>query len=83
MVVLKDEPAYLAGFGCMALFWAGHLRWSRRCGLEDGPNLTLSLALVFVVPNFIYPLKLVFSAFFASITGGWSCGPPSTASPCC
>ncbi|HPF35057.1 MAG TPA: TMEM175 family protein [Candidatus Krumholzibacteria bacterium] len=68
---LKDVPAFLAGFVSIASFWQGHRRWSRRYGLEDGPTIQLSLALVFVMLVFVYPLKMVFSALFAWVSNGW------------
>ena len=53
------------------LFWWAHHVWSRRFGLEDGWSIVLSLALVATVLIYIFPLRLVFSAFFASATAGF------------
>lgn len=52
-------------------FWLSHRTWSRRYGLEDGVSIFLSLLLVFVLLVCIYPLRMVFSAFFAWASGGW------------
>ncbi len=71
VAALKDTPAFLASFAAIASFWFAHRQWSRRYGLEDGPSILISLGLVFVMLIFVYPLKMVFSALFAWITGGW------------
>ena len=71
VVALKDAPAFLAGFVTIAAFWYAHRQWSRRYGLEDGLTTVISLSLVFVMLIFVYPLKMVFSALFAWISGGW------------
>jgi uncharacterized membrane protein len=68
---LKGVPAFAASFASIMLLWAGHNRWSRRYGLEDGPTTLLTLCLIFIMLVFLYPLKLVFSALFAWISGGW------------
>ena len=68
---LKFIPAFLVCFVQLMLFWWAHHVWSRRFGLEDGWSIVLSLALVATVLIYIFPLRLVFSAFFASATGGF------------
>jgi len=40
-------------------------------GLEDGLSTLISLTLVFVMLLYVYPLKMIFSAMFAWISGGW------------
>ncbi|MDZ3824608.1 MAG: TMEM175 family protein [Pseudoxanthomonas sp.] len=68
---LKGIPAFATSFAMVALFWSAHARWSRRYGLDDATTTVLSLVLVFLVLIYVYPLKLLFGSFFASITGGW------------
>ena len=68
---LKGIPAFAASFASIMLVWAGHNRWSRRYGLEDGPATLFTLCLIFIMLVFLYPLKLVFSALFAWLSGGW------------
>jgi hypothetical protein len=68
---IKGVPAFAASFCIIALFWSGHARWSRRYGLDDGPTTRLSLLLVFLVLVYVYPLRMMFGAFFAWISGGW------------
>lgn len=71
IAALKGIPAFGASFGLIMFFWFSHRRWSRYYGLEDGPSIFLSLMLIFVLLVYVYPLKLMFSAFFAWMSGGW------------
>ncbi|MGH8495487.1 MAG: TMEM175 family protein [Gammaproteobacteria bacterium] len=68
---LKQLPALLASFMQIMLFWYGHVKWSRRFGLEDVTTVWLSGALIFVMLVFVYLLRLLFSSAFAWLTGGW------------
>jgi len=70
LAALKQIPAFIACFLQLMLFWWGHHTWSRRFGLEDGASMLCSLALVAAVLIYIYPLRVIFSAFFANATGG-------------
>lgn len=67
---LKSVPAFGASFLLISTFWSGHADWSRRYGLDDRASRNLSLLLVFVVLVFVYPLRMVFSAFFSWVTDG-------------
>ncbi len=72
VVALKATPAFLASFALLMLFWLGHKTWSSRFGLEDDRLCVfLSLALVFVVMVYLYPLRVLMSTMFAWISGGW------------
>lgn len=68
---LKQLPALVASFLQIMMFWSGHVKWSRRFGLEDTPTIWLSGALVFVMLVFVYLLRLLFSSAFAWVTDGW------------
>lgn len=68
---LKQLPALLASFLQIMMFWHAHVRWSRRFGLEDGPTIWLSGALVFAMLVFVYLLRLLFSSAFAWFTNDW------------
>ena len=59
-----------ASFAAIAVIWLGHRQWSRRYGLEDGWTTLLSLAMVFVMLVYVYPLRMVASAFMAFASGG-------------
>ena len=52
-------PAFAASFLLLARLWMSHRAWSRRYGIEDRTSLRLSLALVFVVLVYVYPLRMV------------------------
>ena len=67
---LKDIPSFAAGIAMILFIWYGHLQWSRRYGLEDGISVSLSGLLILSILVFVYPLKLVFSAMFAFMSGG-------------
>jgi uncharacterized membrane protein len=68
---LKDVPAFLASFAAIAMIWVGHRQWSRRYGLEDGWTTLISLAMVFVMLVYVYPLRMVASAFVSFVSGGY------------
>ncbi len=68
---LKGVPAFAASFIQIAIFWSAHATWSRRFGLDDSASQRLSLLLVFLVLVYVYPLKILFSAFFAWISHDW------------
>ena len=52
------------------LFWWGHHSWSRKFGLHEMLPTVLSLTLVALVLIYIYPLRLIFGAFFSNASGG-------------
>jgi hypothetical protein len=70
VAALKGVPAFAASFTAIAAFWWSHRTWSRRYGLEDGPTTLISLAFVFVMLVYVYPLRMVFSAFASFASGG-------------
>ena len=71
LVALKAIPAFAASFTLIMMFWSGHREWSRRYGLDDSRSIVLSLGLIFVMLVFVFPLRLMLSAFFAWVSGGW------------
>jgi hypothetical protein len=68
---LKGVPAFAASFAQIMIFWAAHVTWSRRFGLDDARSAWLSLLLVFLVLVYVYPLKILFAPFFAWVSQGW------------
>lgn len=79
LAAMKQVPAFACSFGLIAMFWYAHNSWSRRYGLDDGPTIVLSLALVFLVLVYVYPLRMLFASFF-----GWMSSlllPPEWAIP--
>ncbi len=67
---LRDVPAFLASFVAIATIWLAHRQWSRRYGLDDGWTTVISLGMVFVMLVYVYPLRMVASAFMAFVSGG-------------
>jgi uncharacterized membrane protein len=70
-IALKGIPTFAASFASIASFWVAHRKWSRRYGMEDTASTVISLCLIFVMLVFVYPLKMVFSALFNWVSGGW------------
>ncbi len=75
VAALKDAPAFLASFAAIAVIWLAHREWSRRYGLDDATTTVISLGMVFVMLVYVYPLRMVASAFMAFASGG---GLPSS-----
>ena len=71
LVAVKSVPAFAASFSVITVFWVSHRRWSSRFGLEDGVSNFLTLALVFVILVYVYPLKLMMNVLFWAMSGGW------------
>ena len=71
VIAFKGIPSFLASFVSVVLIWLGHRKWSRRYGIENNLTIIVSLGLVFVLMIYVYPLRLVFSALFAWISGGF------------
>lgn len=63
-------PAFAASFLLLARMWLSHRSWSRRYGIEDRTSLRLSLALVFVVLVYVYPLRMVAQLLLSIASNG-------------
>lgn len=68
---IRGIPSFAASFTVMMFIWLGHRRWSERFGLDDGISTLLSLALVFIVLVYVYPLKLIMDLLFYSLSQSW------------
>jgi uncharacterized membrane protein len=73
---LRGVPAFALCFLTIARIWKTHREWSRSYDLEDEVSMRLSLALVFVVLVFVYPLRFLFASMFAGLSGGWLVDEP-------
>jgi uncharacterized membrane protein len=67
---MRGVPAFAASFFVIARLWQSHRHWSRRYGIEDAYSVRLSLALVFIVLVYVYPLRMVAELTFAALSGG-------------
>ncbi|HET7924442.1 MAG TPA: TMEM175 family protein [Rhodanobacteraceae bacterium] len=68
---LRGAPAFAASFYIVSRFWLAHRSWSRHYGIEDAYGVRLSLALVFLMLVYVYPLRMVAELTLASFSGGW------------
>ena len=62
--LLKGAPAFVASLALLAMFWNGHVVFSRRYGLENAPTVILSIAFIGVMLIYMYPLKMMATLFF-------------------
>lgn len=68
---LKQIPASAAAFALVALFWSAHRDYGRMAPRRDGLSVLLSLAIVFSVLVYVFPLRMLVSSGLSWITGGW------------
>ncbi|MEL7311928.1 MAG: TMEM175 family protein [Pseudomonadota bacterium] len=68
---LRLTPAFLASFALLMMFWFAHRSWSRRYGLDGAAAALISMALVFILLVYVFPLRSIASAALARMTGGW------------
>lgn len=71
LTALQRIPSFAASFAVMMLIWITHRRWSQRFGLDDGISTFLTLALIFVVLVYVYPLKLIMDLMFYAFSQRW------------
>lgn len=67
---LARIPAFAASFALVALFWIAHRSWSRLGARRDGWSTFLSLAIVFAVLVFVFPLRLLTESATHFLSGG-------------
>lgn len=73
---LRGMPTFAVCILLITRIWNAHREWSRHYGLEDALALRLSIALVFVMLVYVYPLRLLFALMFAWISNGWLMDQP-------
>jgi uncharacterized membrane protein len=71
LAAAKRIPGFAASFAILMMFWLQHRRWSRRYGLENLKTILFSLALIFVMLVYVYPLRMIFEGMFANLSGGY------------
>jgi uncharacterized membrane protein len=71
LTALHKIPSFAASFAVMMSIWITHRRWSQRFGLDDGVSTFLTLALIFLVLVYVYPLKLMMDLTFFAISQQW------------
>ena len=65
MAAIRAFPAFAVCFAMLFQVWWRHYRFFRRYDLEDGPVIAMTGLLLFVVLFYVYPLKFLWSMFFA------------------
>jgi uncharacterized membrane protein len=66
---LQDFVPFAACFVQLMAVWYRQFQYYRRYGLQDMTSIVLTMALLFVVLFYTYPLKFVFMALWLSLTG--------------
>lgn len=67
---LARIPAFVFGFALIALFWTAHRTWSTLTPVRTGWTTFLSLAVVFAVLVFVFPLRLLAETATHYVSGG-------------
>jgi uncharacterized membrane protein len=67
---LQDFVPFAACFVQLMAVWYRQYQYYRRYGLQDMTSIVLTMALLFVILFYTYPLKFVFMAFWLSLTRG-------------
>ena len=67
---LFNIPASAGAFVLIVLFWSSHRVFGRLAERRDGITILLSLAIVFTVLVYVYPLRLLMQSMFYWLSGG-------------
>lgn len=67
---LARIPAFICGFALIVLFWLAHRTWSTLTPVRTGWTTFLSLAVVFAVLVFVFPLRLLVETATHFLSGG-------------
>lgn len=70
LTALARIPAFAGGFALIILFWLAHRTWSSLSPTRDGWATALSLAVVFAVLVFVFPLRLLIETATHFLSGG-------------
>jgi len=68
--MLLRAPAYGAAFALIVMFWLGYRDLGRLWPHRDGLSTALSLAVVFVVLLYVFPLRLIMESALHALSGG-------------
>jgi hypothetical protein len=68
MAAIRAFPAFAVCFALLFQVWWRHYRFFRNYDLEDGTVIALTGLLLFVVLFYVYPLKFLWSIFFAQFS---------------
>lgn len=68
--VVRGFPTFVACSAILIIFWNAHYRFFRRYGLEDMFTRVVNYGILLIILFAVYPLKFLFSAWFAAFFGG-------------
>lgn len=68
--ILLGAPAFAFAFALLMIFWVAHREYGRLAPRRDGISFLLSVAVVFTVLLFVYPLRLLSQAMVRYVSGG-------------
>lgn len=68
--MLLRAPAFGAAFGLIVMFWLGYCDLGRLWPHRDALSTGLSLAVVFVVLLYVFPLRLIMESALHAASGG-------------
>lgn len=63
-------PAFAGGFALVVLFWLAHRSYGRLATIRDGWATALSLAVVFTVLIYVFPLRVLMEGAMVFFSGG-------------
>jgi uncharacterized membrane protein len=66
MEAMGRFPTFALCFAILIWIWHAHYTFFRRYALDDGVTVFITIALLFVVLFYVYPLKFVFTSFAAA-----------------
>lgn len=70
LTALARIPAFAGGFALIIMFWLAHRTWSGLSPVRNGGTTLLSLAVVFAVLVFVFPLRLLIETATHFLSGG-------------
>lgn len=79
--MLLRAPAFGAAFGLIVMFWLGYRDLGRLWPHRDALSTGLSLAVVFVVLLYVFPLRLIMESALHAASGGLLPGNALVESP--
>lgn len=67
---LSHIPAFAVGFALVTMFWSAHRGFGKLTPVRDGFTVMISLAIVFTVLIYVFPLRLVAETGMGWVSGG-------------
>lgn len=67
---LLRAPAFAMSFSLIAMFWLAHRDYGRLTTRHGGGSTALSLAVVFAVLIYVFPLRVLSESAFHALSGG-------------